>query len=150
MTVRPSQKYLETGNNILVDLCDVASKMRKTIQTLFLLLAMVDLSVYAFTPPGEPRQKLALSANDGLLIPSNVYIGLKATSTRLAIVHAIHADNEVQCNDAPNGTPADRTVSLFQRKRVQRHKKLKRYGNLPDVHWRAISMEHLQIGRAHV
>lgn len=119
--------------------------MRKTIQTLFLLVAMVDLSVYAFTPPGEPRQKLALSAKDGLLIPSNVYIGLKATSTRLANVHDIHADNELQCNDAPNGTPADRTVSQFQRKRVQRHKKLKRYGNLPDVHWRAISMEHLRM-----
>ena len=120
--------------------------MTKAMQTLFVLLTMVDLSVNAFTPPAEPRRKIELSANDGFLIPSNVYVGLKATSRKLANVHDIHADRELQGNDSPkDNAPAYRTDSQFTTKKGHHRRQLQRYGNLPDIHWRAISMEHLRL-----
>jgi hypothetical protein len=127
------------------DFYDVTSEMMQGMQTFFLLFAMVDLSVYAFTPPVAPRPKNELSVNDGFLIPSNVYVGLKATSKKPANAHDIQTDKDLQGNDSPKDKPKDRTTSKFRKKKVQHRRALQRHGNLPDVHWRAISMEHLRM-----
>ncbi|KAI2511839.1 hypothetical protein MHU86_2571 [Fragilaria crotonensis] len=117
-----------------------------------LLFAMVDLSAYAFAPPAQPGRlaKSSQSSNDSnwLLVPSNVYVELKATSRKMSNAHEItfdkDADLPIEATPVPVPT-ASSSMSNRKKQSNRRHEQLPRFGNLPDIYWRAISMDHLRM-----
>jgi hypothetical protein len=115
---------------------------------LFLLLVMVDLSAYAFAPPPAPRRQVPSSTNADFLVPSHVYVKLKAASENIVNVHDDVHDSATSENvslEAPDPTVAAPTKKKKSIRRQANRFKLQRFGNLPDIHWRAISMDHLRM-----
>lgn len=136
---------------------------RRSIQfVVCFLLAMVDLAVYAFVPSSnkfcgggsdERTTKATQQINKpafGLLVPSQVPHIHRAVSSRAET--GINATAEAIGQGGSNtqvGVKKQKYKAQQQRsqqKRPSKKKKFPRAGNLPDIQWRSISMEHL---RAH-
>jgi hypothetical protein len=126
---------------------------------------MVDLSVYAFSPPSpscrhfentedsKPQSKAGQGgATTAFLVPSQVI--LSASNQKDVVdVHDLSTnqtdynapkergsrkEKENQQLEAPASSATNKSVKQTKRRRSQR------FGNFPDIYWRSISMDHLR------
>lgn len=121
---------------------------------LVLLLIMVDLYAYAFAPPRKHGRMVqappSTSDRHWLLVPSNVYVDLKVNAKMIANAHEILPDKVD--NDPVDAPPAPGPIGSSRRSnqtkvsaRRGRQQPPPRFGNLPDIYWRAISMHQLRM-----
>jgi hypothetical protein len=117
-------------------------------RSLFVLAIMIDLSVYAFSPADSlPRWKAASSSSPRTpavvaLVPSQVLRNRKTTSAFSKEPFTGSATNNREESHIPDAAVKNGRPS--RRKKNSTGKQF-RSGNIPDVHWRSVSMNHLRL-----